>query len=140
MPFTESHQTVLVENLMVLLDLHTWIAGFEGSSVVLQFFPPTVIDQSRWPLCDLSWIFTVPPVMLPHSAPLPLTLRVPFPVASSEPQFDPQECASSGRSPQSDLGQRQTREQADAQNCKPPHMLIVGGDANSIQNPPVSLL
>ena len=45
-----------------------------------------------------------------------------------------------GRSPQSDLGQRQTREEADAQNCKPPHTLIVGGDANSIQNRRVSLL
>ena len=123
MPFTESHHTVPVENVIVLLDLQTWIAGFDGSSVVLQSFPPILIDQSRWPLWDLSWIFTVPLATDPHSDPFPLTLSVPLPFsADNDPQFEPQVCASRAGAPSATWGsvspaRRQTPRIANLRIC-----------------------
>src|SRR5690349_15397734 len=74
------------------------------SSACLKRLSQPVSDQSWWPLCDLSWTFTVPLEMLPHSAPFPLMLSVPFPVASSDPQFDPHECATSEGAPNATCG------------------------------------
>jgi|SRR3954454_6542462 hypothetical protein len=88
--------------------LFAWHTVMDLSSDCLNRLSQPVRDQSWWPFFDLSCTFTVPLAMLPHSAPLPLMLRVPFPVASSDPQFDPHECAVSAGAPNATCGTAST--------------------------------